>query len=103
MVFAHCRPRSPSNNPGRTAAVRRAASVIELLVVIAILGALSALVLAGVQKSRAAAARLECADRMRNLSFAAASYASANNSTLPPGITLRHPRFKNQPYLSFLA
>jgi prepilin-type N-terminal cleavage/methylation domain-containing protein/prepilin-type processing-associated H-X9-DG protein len=70
---------------------RAAFSLIELLVVIAILAVLAAMLMAGVQKARAAAARIVCANNLRQITFAVYNYESANqcfpqgtaSSTLP--------------------
>ncbi|MBX9625289.1 MAG: DUF1559 domain-containing protein [Gemmataceae bacterium] len=68
--------------------MRRAAySPIEVVVVMAIMGIVAGLTLAGVQRVRAAAARTQCLNHLRQLGLAAHGYHDAH-SRLPPGVTL---------------
>jgi type II secretory pathway pseudopilin PulG len=56
----------------------------ELLVVVAVLGFIIGVILAGIQKARAAAQRIESANNLRNLGFALQNYEAGSNE-LPPG------------------
>jgi len=75
---------------------RRAFTLVELLVVIAIIGVLVGLLLPAVQAAREAARRMDCSNRVRQLTMACHNIESASKS-FPPGYVSFSERYTTAP------
>jgi prepilin-type N-terminal cleavage/methylation domain-containing protein len=74
-------------------------TLLELLVAISIIGTLMGLTLAGVQRVRWTAARIDCTNRLRQIAIAAHQYHNSRRS-LPSGVTYENGA-SPQPFMSW--
>lgn len=84
MQPIHVRTLATSGRVARTAMKPRLGfTLIELLVVISIIATLASLILPAVQNARSAARKVQCLNRMRNISTAMQNFSAQQNGKLP--------------------
>lgn len=75
----------------RPADARSGFTLVELLVVMGVVAVLAGLTLSGVQRVRAAAARVECADKLRQIALGLHHYHDSHGHLPPGNVTAERP------------